>query len=179
MTTVVKVEGLRELDRALGELTKSAARATLHRVLKKAGAPIAAEASRLAPRKSGELSRSVKVSTRIKNTTGNAEYSAVLRSGGSKEQAVAAMRSARRAGGKSFGQVYVGPERAKTRRAAIKRIVQEFGSVKQAPRPYMRPAWEAKKAEALSIIKRDLGAEIIATAKRARVRALRKAAKSK
>jgi len=179
--TTLKVEGLRELDAALGQLTRATARGVLRRVLVKAGQPIATAASALAPIDTGELAGSIEVSSKIKNTVGNAEFAAVLRDGGSRQEAVAALRGARRAaaGSGSFAEVHVGPTRAKSKRAAIKRIVTEFGSVKQSPRPYMRPAWAQKKGEALEVIKRELGGEIDKAAKRAAKRAAAKAAKGK
>lgn len=181
MKTTVHVEGLRELDAALGQLTKATARAVLHRVLVKAGQPIATAAAAMAPIDTGELAGSIEVSSKIKNTVGNAEFAAVLRAGGSQQEAVAALRGARRsaAGSGSFAEVHVGPTKAKSKKDAIKRIVTEFGSVKEAPRPYMRPAWSQKKDEALAIIRRDLGDEIEKAAKRAAKRAANKAAKGK
>ena len=166
-TAIITTHGFSDLDKALGLLPKSAARATLRRVLVKAGQPIADRAQSLAPRDTGELSESIKVSTKVKNDIGRAEYAAVMRAGGTKAEAGAAMRAARSASpGQSFAVVLVGPEDAKTKKDAIKRIVQEFGSVTQQPNPYMRPAWDERKREALEIIKSELGAEIVKTARR-------------
>lgn len=180
----VRIEGLRELDAALGQLTKATARNVLKRVLLKAGQPIADEAARLAPDdpKTGppDLHTSIVVGSKLKNTTGNAEFAETMRNFGTKAEAVQALRDARRAAGGAgtSAQVYVGPA-STTKRAAIKAIVQEFGSVKQAPQPYMRPAWEATKGTALEIIKRDLGGEIQKAAARAARRAAKKAAAGK
>lgn len=166
-TATVRTYGFTDLDKALGLLPKSTARATLRRVLVKAGQPIADRAQSLAPRDTGELADSIKISAKVKNNIGRAEYYEVMRSGGTKAEAGAAMRAARSASpGQSFAVVYVGPENAKTKKDAIKRIVQEFGSVKQTPQPYMRPAWDERKREALEIIKRELGSEIVKTAQR-------------
>jgi HK97 gp10 family phage protein len=180
MRATFKIEGLRELDAALGEMSKATARNVLRRVLIKAGQPIASAAAALAPVDTGELAGSIEVSSKIKNTVGNKEFSAVLASGGSTADARSALRDARRAAGGqgSFAEVHVGPVQAKSKKNAIKRIVQEFGSATQPPQPYMRPAWEAEKDHALEIIKRDLGAEIKRTAERAARRAAAKAAKA-
>lgn len=159
--------GFKELDAALALLPKAAAKRTLQRTLVKAAQPIADAAQANAPVDTGGLRESIKVGTRIGNNVGKAEFADVLRGGGTKGQAVAAMRDARRnAAGGTFAVAFVGPEKAKTKRAAIKAIVQEFGSVKQAPQPYLRPAWEAEKRAALAICQRELAGEIIATAKR-------------
>jgi hypothetical protein len=170
MRVSVTATGFKELDAALAQLPKAAAKRTLQRTLVKAGQPIADEATALAPRDTGELAGSLAVSTRIANNVGKAEFAAVMRAGGTRSEARGAMIAARRAsaGEGSFAMAFVGPEKAKTKAAAIKRIVMEFGSVKRniAPRPYMRPAWDTKQGEALDIVKRELGNEIIATARR-------------
>lgn len=180
MKTVVQIHGLKELDASLGQLTKATGRNVLRRVLIKAGQPIADAARAIVQRDTGELYDSITVSSRIKNSTGNAEYHAVMQDGGSKAEAGAALRAARAEsrGTGSFAEVQVGPAQARTKQDAIKRIVVEFGSVDQPPHPYMRPAWEAEKDHALEIIKRDLRGEIDKAAKRAARRAAAKAAKA-
>jgi HK97 gp10 family phage protein len=167
MKVTVSVDGLRQLDNALAQLPRSLQKGVLKRTLAKAGQPIADRASELAPRDTGELASSMAVSSKIKGI-GGAEFAAVMRSGGSKAEAVAAMRGARRAAKAtaSTAVMFVGPTKAKSKKDAIKRIVQEFGSVKQAARPYMRPAWDAEADHALEIIKEELGNQIIATARR-------------
>ena len=179
MTVTVSVSGLKELDAALGELSKGLAKGVLKRVLIKAGQPIADAASVLAPKDTGELSTHILVGSKISNKVGNAEFAAVMKGGGTKAEAVSALRGARRsaAGEGSFAVAYVGPTQAKTKKDAIKRIVQEFGSVNQPGTPYLRPAWDANKNRALDIIKAELGPEIIKTAKRAAKRTAAKAAK--
>lgn len=64
-------------------------------------------------------------------------------------------------------EVYVGPP------SMERGIVAEFGSVKQSPKPFMRPAWDANKTKALATIKDNLKTEIDKAAQRA----ARKAAK--
>lgn len=174
----IKIGGLRELDSALGELSKATARNTLRRVLKRAGQPIADRASELAPDDPAtgtpDLHTSIIVSPKIKNEVGKAEFAAVMKSGGTRAEAVSAMRDARRAAGGegSFAEMYIGPD-AKQFHAHL----QEFGTVHHAPQPFMRPAFEEKKGEALDIIKRDLKAEIDKSVTRARARAAKKARK--
>ncbi len=86
-----------------------------------------------------------------------------------------ALRDARRGAGGSFAEVSVGPVSG-DKKNAVKAIVQEFGSVKQAAHPYMRPAWEQQKGTALEIVKTEMSGEIDKAAQRARRRALKKAA---
>lgn len=163
----VKLSGFAELDRALGELPKSSAKSTMLAALRKAGQPIADSASANAPRDTGELSKSVVVSSRLANNIGKKEFADVMRGGGTKKDAASALRSARRGtAGESTAVVFIGPTKATSKSAAIKRIVQEFGSVKQPGTPYMRPAWDSQKGVALSLIKRELAESIIKTARR-------------
>jgi HK97 gp10 family phage protein len=169
-----KVDGLKELEGALGELSKAAGRGALRRAGVKAARPLVEMASQLAPKDTGDLSDSIIAVSKMKNTVGNAEFHAVMKSGGSKAEAVSALRKARRdAGGSgSFVLVQIGPKRG-TKRQAIKAIVQEFGSVEQPPQPYMRPAFDATKHQIISEIRQSLSVEISKSAERARKRALK------
>ncbi|MEX0854103.1 MAG: HK97-gp10 family putative phage morphogenesis protein [Bauldia sp.] len=179
MRVTYQIEGLRQLDEALGELKKSTARRVLHKVLKRAGEPIAEAARRLAPDDPAtdpptDLKSSIEISSRIRNTVGNAAYSAVMRAAGSRAEAVSASRAARRGGGDggSFAEAFVGPRKGRNSKVGA---LQEFGTVKHPPHPFMRPAWASQKGAALEIIRRDLATEIAAAAKRAAARALKKA----
>lgn len=167
MKISVKASGFKELDAALALLPQAAAKRTLQRTLVKAAQPLKEAASASAPKDTGYLSESISVGTRLGNNVGKAEYAAVMRGGGSKAKASSALRDARRAAsGGTFAFVFVGPRKAKSKREAIKAMVQEFGSIKQAPQPYMRPAWDSEKMNALSICRKELSSEIIKTAKR-------------
>lgn len=166
MSMIVSVTGMAELEQALANLPKATARNVLKRTLNKAAEPIADEARRLAPAKTGNLRNSIAVSSRIKNKTGNAEYSAAMRAGLGKAAAASALRQARREakGTGSFAEVYVGPARGKGV-IGYAHIV-EFGSNDTAPQPYMRPAWDSKQREALSIIRGELASQIMLAARR-------------
>lgn len=161
------VDGLKEMDAALGEMSKATARNVLKRVLMKAGQPTADLASQLAPVDRGQLSRSVTVSPRIKNKAGSAEFSAVLRAGGSRAEAGQALRAARRAAKGSFVEVYIGPT------ALPHAHLMEFGTSDLTAQPFMRPAWEQTKAGIMAIIKAELAIEIDKAAKRAARKAAR------
>lgn len=158
---VVRLSGFSDLDKALGELPKRIAKNVLVRTLRKAGEPIAEMARDLVPIDRGDLKASIAVSTRLKNPVGKAEFAAAMRSGLGKAAAVGALRDARRAaGGGTFAEMFVGPGPLPYAH------MQEFGTVKMEPRPYLRPAWDAKRRDALGIIKKELGTEIIMAAKR-------------
>jgi HK97 gp10 family phage protein len=165
MSITVQVSGLKDLDRALGELPKSVAKATLVRTLKKAGEPIAQAARAAAPIDDGTLRDSIVVSARLKNKVGMAEFGAAMKAGLGVGAARAALRDARRAaGGGSFAEMYVGPSLGK----GVLRYahLQEFGTSNHSAHPFMRPAWDSEKDAALSIIRRELGNEIMAAARR-------------
>lgn len=166
MSISVSVSGFRELDAALGNLPKATARNVLVRTLRKAGEPIAEEARRHVPVRTGTLRDSISVSARVKNKVGSAEYAAAMKAGLGKQAAGAALRAARKAakGTGSFAEAYVGPARGK---GVIRYAhIVEFGSNDTAPQAYMRPAWDARQREALDIIKAELGNEIIKAARR-------------
>ena len=166
MSITVSVLGLRELAKALGELPKATARNVLVRTLNKAAEPIVDRAKQLAPVKTGKLRDSIIASTRVKNKTGNAEYSAAMRAGLGKDAARSALLAARRAGkGQgSFAETFVGPARG----GGVIRYahIVEFGSVDTTPQPYMRPAWDGTKDQAFAIIKGELSNQIIMAARR-------------
>jgi HK97 gp10 family phage protein len=176
----VRVEGLREVGQAFDELSKATARNVAKRALIQAAQPMVEMASRLAPDNpetgAPDLHSSIVASAKIKNTVGNAEFAAVMAAGGTKGEAIGALRDARRAsaGEGSFAQAYVGPV-SSTKRRAIKAIVQEFGSVKQSPRPYMRPAFAATAQQVISGVGAILKVEIGKAVARAQARALKKA----
>lgn len=181
MARRVKVEGLRELDKALGELPKAAARGVLHRVLKRAAKPLAETAAALAPDdpKTGapDLHRSIRISTRLANPVGKAEFAAAMKAGQGKGAAVKAMRDARRSakasGMTQFAMVFVGPTADQSRKG----ILQEFGTVHHGPNAFMRPAWATEQDRLLASIADDLAGEIDRTAKRVAARAAARAAR--
>lgn len=175
---VTSIDGLSELDAALRELPKALAKNVLLRVLKARAGPMADTMRSLAPNdpRTGppDLKTSIYVSTRIANKVGHAEYSAVLRKGGSKDEARTALRDARRAaaGEGAFAEVYVGPD-AKHFYGRM----QEFGTVNHGPQPFMRPAWDQHQDTILEGIKDDFWKAIQAAAARRAKALARKAAK--
>ena len=156
MQVELNVVGAEHLDMALKELGRSTARTVLRGALRKAARPIAKEAALLAPRSGdGEgkpLADSMVIRTRL---TKWQRY--VARQRGDPEH---------------FAVVYVGP-------AVPHAHLVEFGHVLVkgrgenrrvigfvGPTPYLRPAFESRKKEALEILRKAIWANIERTAKR-------------
>lgn len=172
--TEMRLSGFTDLHDALGQLPVRLARATLVRVLKKAAKPIEDSAKALAPKGTPPfLATTIRTTTKKPpNRPDNAAFAAVLRSGGSKTEAVRALRDVRRRNPSAFAEIFVGPGKA---RAAI---VQEFGftqadGVFNLGKPYMRPAWDANKDTAFKIIAREMQIEVRKTVARLAKRQLK------
>lgn len=181
--TTVRLEGFRDLEQSLKQLSKAAGKGVLRRAGMKALEPMAELARSMAPEDTGELKRSIAVSAKAKGgaaEVGKAEYAAALRAGGSKADAVGALRTARRQANEGTGvpvvELYMGPEQARSKQEAIKAIVMEYGSFRHTAQPYMRPAWDRDHQAMLERLKDDLGREIDKAVARAAARAARKAA---
>ncbi len=159
--TTVKVEGLRELDEALGQLSKASARSVLRRVGLKALRPVADTARNLAPDDpatgGNDLRSSIGVGTKL-----------------SPRQAKLARRMIKRGeADKHFVEVYAGAG------PVPHAHLQEFGTSHHGAQPFMRPAWDSNKSGVLDTIKSELGSEIDKAAKRQARKAARLAAKGK
>ena len=148
MAQTVKVEGLRELDRALGQLPKSTGKAVLRRTLTKAGQPIADAAEAKVPVLTGALQISIGVGTKLTRRQSKL-HRKLFKSD------------------KASAEVFVGA-------GGLAQATQvEFGNEHQAAEPYMRPAWDGNKDKALDIIATELGAEIMKAAQRLAKKAAR------
>lgn len=147
MLTTAKVEGFKELDRALGELPKATARNVLKRTLKKAAQPVLDDWVANEPRRTGHLALSTVIGTRL-----------------TRRQASEARKD-----GKYFAEVHVGT-------ADPAGQFQEFGTFKEPAQPSGRPAWEKNKERALEIIGKELGGEIEKSAAKLARKAARLAA---
>lgn len=146
----VKVEGLKELEKALLELSTATAKNVGRRTLRKAGQPVADKMNALAPEggtsEDGPLNESYSVSTRLNRTQARAERKA----------------------GKDDVFMYIGTN-------DVAGIQQEFGNERHQAQPHARPAWESEKFETLDRIRDNLTVEV----RKAAERAARKALKSK
>lgn len=183
--TTVRIEGLKELDKALADLPTNIGKAVARRAVKKAGDDMAEAQRRRCPEDDGDLKESIRNRVTNRNLDGLAEYGAVRRSGGSSRDAVTAMRGARRAAKASGTQkgnrisADVGPTKPHAH-------LVEFGT---GPRhwkkngkstgvmpadPFIRPAFDEGKDGALETIKAGLTTEIAAASKRMAARAAKK-----
>jgi HK97 gp10 family phage protein len=161
--TTVKVEGLREVDAALGELGKATGRNVMRRVALARLEPMAEEARRLAPddpnTRGRDLAKSIAVSTRLLKVN----------------QSRAANIRAR--AGRAEVEAHMGPAGVGGKNAPPQGSLQEFGTKNHPPQPFMRPAWDGGKDALLEGIADDLWAEISKAAARQAKKAARLAAK--
>jgi len=150
--TTVKVEGLREVEKALEGLPKATGKAVLRRVLKKRAQPIADAMEAKAPRDEGTLAASAGVSTKLTKRQ-KAQHRKMFRN----DKAAVEMF----AGVGGLPQAHA----------------QEFGNVKHSPQPFARPAWDETQGQVLDGITQDLWDEILKASKRLAKKAARMAAK--
>lgn len=176
MKVTAQVVGLKEIENALAKLEKTSTRKTAARnALKKAAEPIvSAMAVGAAGTPNPEISTAIVSTWRApKGEAGNAAYAKVMREtrGLDRETALSAMRDARRAVKGTLPPVlwYVGPSAdfsfshwwefgiaphinggmfAGTKHPGVKAT------------PFIRPAWDENKAEALEIMRVELRKEI-------------------
>lgn len=136
-----RVDGLKELEQALGQLPKATSKAVLRRTAIRALAPVIADAKTRVPVDEGDLKDSLKITTKL-----------------SKRQQRKNAKSV--AEGKSSVQLYAGPS------ALPHAHLVEFGTEHMAPQPYLRPAWDANKDEVLELVRTELADEITKAAAR-------------
>jgi HK97 gp10 family phage protein len=166
MKATVKVEGLRDLEAAMMELTKSAARGVARRTLTEATKPLVADMQSRAPTKG--IVASIGVGPKISRRN---------------------MRQQAAFLGKFNGvELFVGPSRALDKDARLAHLF-EFGTRdrvqkktgratgRMTPRPFIRPAWDANADRALEIIKTQTWQEIQKATERAQRKAARAALK--
>ena len=151
VSQTVTVEGLSESLAALDEFSKATTANILRRVLLAAGQPIADTARSLAPRATGALQLSISVVP--------AQPSKMTRTSRGQYD--------------KQSQVEVVVEAGPVRES----ITQEFGTSINPAHPFMRPAWQGQRDNALKIIKDQLAVEIDKAAARAARKAARIAAK--
>lgn len=152
MAVTVKIDGLREMDAALAELSKAVAKNTLIRVGKAALEPMAEVARSLAPDDpatgGNDLKASIIVGTKL----------------------TPRQRGLAKKEPKDFATVYMGT-------ADPSGIFQEFGTINHGPQPFMRPAFASEARSTIDRVASGLKPEIDKSVARARARALKKAGK--
>jgi HK97 gp10 family phage protein len=165
-----EVEGLKELDAALGEMGKATARNVMMRALKKSAQPIADSMKALVVVDTGTLRESIMVSTRTVAAAGAKAFAEAKAGGATIGDARAAARAANKGakGKDTFAQVFVGPSSGVRHGWFL-----EFGTENHSARPFVRPAFDVGAPHSLASLKTDLAAEI----EKARARAAKKALK--
>jgi HK97 gp10 family phage protein len=166
-TISMTVEGLSDLEAALKDLPKATAKNCIRRSLVAAAQPIVDEATQLI--RVRRIQPSIAVS-KIKFTAGNVgkqAFAEAMARGATREEAGQAAHAANAATDDdpniTSGVAQVGPTRAAF-------YGFEFGTIHQAPKPFMRPAWDNHKLEALELIKTELKNQI----EKARIRIVQK-----
>lgn len=134
----VKIKGLKEVDRALGQLPKSLAKAALRETLRDGAEPLARAARQLAPRDEFHLYESIDVSTRLNRR----------QRGLHREEAKP-----------TFQEMFVGTNNPAG-------VQQEFGNERHAAQPFMRPAWDTERMPTLERISNSLWYRIEQAARR-------------
>lgn len=182
--STISTSGFKDLERALAELPDNIGKAVARRTMKKAGEDMAEEQRRLAPVDDGKYRDSISAKVSTKNIDGLAEYGQARRSGGSRKEASAALRAARReakAAGTQKGHrisVEVGPN------SPLSYLI-EFGSGERHHKsgkstgvmpasPVVRPAFDNGVAQSIGTIKAGLEQEISAATKRIARKAARR-----
>jgi HK97 gp10 family phage protein len=129
-----RIEGCKELERRLAALPKAMSRTVLRNALKKASAPMKAEAQGLAPT---GLAESVVISTKL-----------------SKNQ------RRRRKADKATVEVFTGSKDPQAHLfewgTAERRWRKGKSTGRMTPQPFMRPAWDATKKQAKDILFKEI-----------------------
>lgn len=127
----MKITGLRELEKALAALPAATGKNVLRRVSKEALKPVETAARAMAPVDDGDLRDSIVTTTRL-----------------SKRRASEARKE-----GKSTVETYTGTN-------SRNGVPREFGTVRSAATPFLRPAYDANKDRMLRYVGTELGGEI-------------------
>jgi len=168
----LQIAGLDEINTSLRQLKAATARNVVKRALTNAVKPVRDRAQANAPVATGQLRSSISIVGGFVNNTGKAEYAAVLRKGGSKEEARSALRDARRNAGGSGRTI-----RVQVVASARYSSLVEFGTKKAAAQPFMRPAFDATKELVIASLGNEIRSEIEKSVARSAKRAAKLTAK--
>lgn len=143
----MKLTGFKELAANLRKLPERVAKNGLRSAVAAGAAVVRNEARARAPKLTGEMAKDIQIKREREARDGEtfaAQYSVFVLSG-KKSRLKGKKRNVQR---DSFYWKFV-----------------EFGTSKMAPRPFLRPAFEAKKEEAVKVIGEKLDARIQAAAR--------------
>ena len=155
----LKLEGVKDLDKALKAMATTTAKGTARRAMQKALEPVAEAARAGAPRASGKLIESIGVSAKLTKRQAKLSRKAV----GKDELTMHVGATGRHAHLVEFG---TGPRYHKKS--------GKFVGV-MPPQPFMRPAWDANRQGVLGSLADHLSSEISKTLARSAARKARKA----
>lgn len=158
-----KMTGMKELDKKMKQLSRSAGKAVLRKTLREAAVPLVEAAQANAPKDTGGLRESISISTRLNK---------------------AQKRLEKKAGGKSSVEMYVGSS------SPLAHLI-EFGTAPRInggkyagskhpgtrPQPFLRPAFDATVNQIIEIIKKRIAENLMAAIGRANRRAAKRNAK--
>lgn len=161
----MEIEGLREADAMLAELSKAVQKRVLTRALLAGGEIIARAARQKAPVESGFLYEHITVTDKRPDdaNVGAAAYAEARSAGLSGGQAGQVARAANRAAGVNQAQVWVGASKR-----AVAAWPQEIGTINHPAQPYLRPAFEETRARVTEMVAFELFDQIERRAARAR-----------
>lgn len=174
--TTMKVEGLKDLERALHELPRATGGNVLKRAILAPAKVFADRARELAPEDTGKLKNEIAVGKPKIISAGKAAFARAMSEGATRAEAGLAARAANAAAGGAgrHAVVQVGP----THRAFYG-LFGEFGTVNHPPHPFMRPAWDELSPQMPGMVADTLAEEIEKTRVRLARKAERAAAKMK
>lgn len=152
--TMIKVEGLKELQAALNQLPLEIQRRPLRSAVSAAAKVIVDDAKRRVPVKTGNLQKSIiRYRSRSESAVGRETFSVAVKKGKQKYADTKRNRRLRRVG-KSY----------QTAGEAFYWRFLEFGTKFMPAKPFLRPAFESQKAKAVEVIKTKLADAIFKTA---------------
>jgi HK97 gp10 family phage protein len=149
---MTEVRGMEDLYRVFSELPKATGKAALRAVAKDALTPMAEDAERRAPRRTGLLQEKIEVKPPKRGRT----------------------IKGRRFEGPQAITMAMGPTGA----GIIRGQMQEFGTYKEPAQPFMRPAWDSHADSALDNIKTNLWDRMMKATERHQRKLARTAAKA-
>ena len=139
--STVRVEGLRELDRALRKLPEATSKSILRKVLVEVAKPMAADMEAMAPRADGDLQAGIGYGTRL-----------------TKRQA--ALHRKMFKDDRAAVELFVGAG------GHPQAVQQEFGNANHPAQPFVRPVWDGHKSTLVDDISKDLWTRIDKAARR-------------
>lgn len=128
MKSGIRIEGFEEADANLAALSRMADEGDLRALGIDALEPVAETARSIVRQRTGRLMRSIRVGTELSRA-----------------------QAARFPAERGTVEIYVGPA------SMTRAITEEFGTVREVGRPYMRPAWDTRVTDVVSRLRDGAG----------------------